>query len=93
MQRQTIGGMIGAAADSILRMSRSPVNYWDEFGLDIPLGVVLIFEGLRHDDIQSFEVFLTTPKAILALPRRCGTYCSVRGTLFRITKGFRHGPS
>ena len=34
------------------------MNYWAEFCLDIPLGVVLIFEGLRHYDIQSFEVFL-----------------------------------
>jgi sterol desaturase/sphingolipid hydroxylase (fatty acid hydroxylase superfamily) len=59
MQRQTIRGMIGAVAESILRMSQTPMNYWAEFGLDIPLGILLIFEGLRHDDIQSFEVFLT----------------------------------
>jgi hypothetical protein len=46
--------------DSVLRMSRTPVNYWAEFGLDIPLGAVLTFEGLRHHDIHSIEVFLTT---------------------------------
>ena len=59
MQGQTIRGMISAVPDSILRMSRNPVNYWAEFGLDIPLGVVLIFEGLRHHDIHYIEVFLT----------------------------------
>jgi hypothetical protein len=51
--------MISAMPDSILRMSQSQVNYWAEFGLDIPLGVMLIFEGLRHHAIHSIEVFLT----------------------------------
>ncbi|MHB8909820.1 MAG: sterol desaturase family protein [Syntrophales bacterium] len=59
MQRQTIRGMISAVPDSILRMSRTSLNYWAEFGLDIPLGVGLIFAGLRHHDIHSLEVFLT----------------------------------
>ena len=51
--------MIRTMPDSILRMSRTPLNYWAEFGLDIPLGVWLIFEGPRHHDIHSIEVFLT----------------------------------
>lgn len=59
MQGQTIRGLIGAVPDSVLRMSRSPLNYWAEFGLDIPLGAVLVFEGLRHPDIHPAEVFLT----------------------------------
>jgi sterol desaturase/sphingolipid hydroxylase (fatty acid hydroxylase superfamily) len=59
MQSQTIMGAIGAAPRFILRMSRTPANYWAEFGLDIPLGVVLIFAGLRHHDIPSGEAFLT----------------------------------
>jgi len=59
MQEQTIRGMISAVLDSILRVSRTPANYWAEFGLDIPLCVVLTFEGLRHHDIHSIEVFLT----------------------------------
>jgi hypothetical protein len=201
MKGQTIRSMISAVPGAVLRMSRSPVNYWAEFGLDIPLGVMLILEGLRRHDIHSIEVFLTillglyifsyleysvhrwlfhgsvriisqghnvhhknpqaydalpfflpslvilgltgvfvllmpasyafllsgvmafgyvtyglshftifanlwpdvgrptissittTPKATLVLPRRCGTYYSARGMLFRITTGFRHGPS
>jgi 4-hydroxysphinganine ceramide fatty acyl 2-hydroxylase len=59
MQEETIRSMIGAVPASLLRMSRTPVNYWAEFGLDIPLGVVLIFEGLRHRDIHFMEGFLT----------------------------------
>ena len=59
MQGQTVRGMIGAAADSILRMSRTPMNYWAEFGLDIPLGVALTIEGLRRHDIHFMKVFLT----------------------------------
>lgn len=59
MQGKTIRDMIRAVPDSILRMSRSPVNYWAEFALDIPLGVGLIFAGLRQQDIHSLEVFLT----------------------------------
>ena len=59
MQGQTFRGMIGALPDSVLRMSRTPLNYWAEFGLDIPLGVVLTFEGLRRHDIHSGQVFLT----------------------------------
>ncbi len=59
MQGQTIKGMISAVPDSILRMSRTPVNYWAEFVLDIPLGVVLTFEGVRYHDIHPIEVFLT----------------------------------
>jgi sterol desaturase/sphingolipid hydroxylase (fatty acid hydroxylase superfamily) len=58
MQGQTIRDVISAVKDSLLRMSRTPMNYWAEFGLDIPLGVVLILEGLRHQDVHSIEVFL-----------------------------------
>jgi sterol desaturase/sphingolipid hydroxylase (fatty acid hydroxylase superfamily) len=59
MQRQTIRGIISAVPDSLLRMSRTKVNYWAEFFLDIPLGVVLTFQGLRHHNIHAFKVLLT----------------------------------
>ena len=59
MQGQTTRGMISAVPDSILRMSRTPLNYWAEFGLDIPLGAGLVFEGLRHHDIHPIAVSLT----------------------------------
>jgi hypothetical protein len=59
MPIQTIRGIISKVPDTILRMSRNPINYWAEFGLDIPLGVVLIFEGLMYRDIHSVNLFLT----------------------------------
>lgn len=54
-----------AAPDFILRMSKTPVNYWAEFGLDIPLGVMLMFGGLRRHDIRPSEVFLTIALGLL----------------------------
>jgi len=51
--------MISVLRDFLLRMSRSPVNYWAEFGLDIPLGAALIYLGLRRPDITYSAAFLT----------------------------------
>lgn len=50
--------MINTVTNSMLRMSRSPVNYWAEFALDIPFGVVLISEGLRLHKLNSSTAFL-----------------------------------
>lgn len=60
MQRQSIRGMISAVLFFFLRMSRSAVNYWAEFALDIPLGIALLFEGLQYRNISSTDVSLTT---------------------------------
>jgi sterol desaturase/sphingolipid hydroxylase (fatty acid hydroxylase superfamily) len=65
MQRQTIRGIISAVVGFILRMSRTKVNYWAEFCLDIPLGVVLTFEALRHHDIRAIGVLLTVLLGLL----------------------------
>ena len=51
--------MISVLRDFLLQMSRSPVNYWAEFGLDIPLGAALIYLGLRRPDITYSAAFLT----------------------------------
>jgi len=59
MQRQTIRGIISAVLGSILRMSRTKVNYWAEFCLDIPLGVVLTVGALGHHDILGTKALLT----------------------------------
>jgi sterol desaturase/sphingolipid hydroxylase (fatty acid hydroxylase superfamily) len=59
MQEQMIRRLCGGVLDSIVQMSRTPANYWAEFALDIPVGIVLIFEGLRHHDIRPGAVFLT----------------------------------
>jgi len=48
MQGQMIRGLYASAQDRILKMSRTPANYWGEFALDIPLGSFLVFEGWRR---------------------------------------------
>lgn len=40
-------------------MSKTPLNYWAEFAVDILLGVILIFMGLRHHALDPIAVFLT----------------------------------
>lgn len=50
---------VDAPLDGILKMSRTPANYWGEFVLDIPVGIVLIFEGLRHRGTHPATVFST----------------------------------
>ncbi len=59
MPGQTIRRLFDAALDCILKMSRTPANYWGEFVLDFPVGILLIFEGLRHDDTHPGVVFFT----------------------------------
>jgi hypothetical protein len=56
MQGQTIRGMISAVTNFILRISQTPMIYRAESGLDIPLGVVLTLERLRHHDRNSMKV-------------------------------------
>jgi sterol desaturase/sphingolipid hydroxylase (fatty acid hydroxylase superfamily) len=51
--------LFDAALDCILKMSRTPANYWGEFVLDFPVGILLIFEGLRHLDTHPTAVFIT----------------------------------
>jgi len=51
--------MFNMVLNSISKMSKTPLNYWAEFAIDIPLGVVLIFAGLRHGELKSITVFLT----------------------------------
>ena len=50
MPRQTIWRLFDAGNDLILKMSRTRVNYWGEFALDIPFGIFLVVIGLRRHD-------------------------------------------
>jgi sterol desaturase/sphingolipid hydroxylase (fatty acid hydroxylase superfamily) len=59
MQGQVIRRLWDAALNCIVKMSRTPANYWGEFVLDIPLGILLTFEGLRHHGTHPTAVFLT----------------------------------
>jgi len=59
MQGRAIRRLFDAALDCLLKMSRTPANYWGEFVLDIPVGILLIFEGLRHYNIHPPAVVFT----------------------------------
>ena len=59
MKGQIIRGLFASTQDSIVKMSRTPANYWGEFFLDIPVGISLIFAGLRRHDIHPAAAFLT----------------------------------
>ena len=50
--------MFAALLNALSKMSKSPLNYWAEFAVDIPFGVVLIFAGLRGKGLEPPEVFL-----------------------------------
>ena len=45
--------------NAISMLSKSPLNYWAEFTVDIPFGAVLIFAGLRNHELGPIEVVLT----------------------------------
>ena len=45
--------------NALAKMSKTPLNYWAEFAVDIPLAAALIFAGLRDRELTSFAVFLT----------------------------------
>jgi sterol desaturase/sphingolipid hydroxylase (fatty acid hydroxylase superfamily) len=58
MQEQKIQ-LFDTLLNAISKMSKTPLNYWAEFAVDIPLGVVLIFVGLRGNEIDPLAAFLT----------------------------------
>ena len=45
--------------NAIAALSKTPLNYWAEFAVDIPLGAVLIFAGLRSHTLGPIAVVLT----------------------------------
>jgi sterol desaturase/sphingolipid hydroxylase (fatty acid hydroxylase superfamily) len=59
MPGQIIKQMFDTVLTAISKMSKTPLNYWAEFAVDIPLGMLLIFTGLRHSELDLPTVFLT----------------------------------
>jgi sterol desaturase/sphingolipid hydroxylase (fatty acid hydroxylase superfamily) len=59
VQGRNAGPVLDAALKAISRMSTTPLNYWAEFAVDIPLGVVLIVIGLRHGELGAVPVAAT----------------------------------
>ncbi len=51
--------MFDRVTNIISMMSKTRFNYWAEFAIDIPLGAVMIFAGLRHGGHNPITVLLT----------------------------------
>ncbi len=58
-QKNMIGRVFDVVLSFILNMSKTRANYWGEFAVDIPLGIVLIFAGLRRHELSLLAVLLT----------------------------------
>jgi sterol desaturase/sphingolipid hydroxylase (fatty acid hydroxylase superfamily) len=44
--------------NAIAKLSKTPLNYWAEFAVDIPFGAVLIIAALRRNDLGPIAVLL-----------------------------------
>ncbi len=51
--------MLDTLLNAISMLSKSPLNYWAEFAVDIPFGAVLIFAGLRSHKLGLIAFVLT----------------------------------
>ena len=51
--------LIDTLLNAILRLSKTPLNYWAEFAIDIPLGAVMIFACLRSNEFGPIAFVLT----------------------------------
>ncbi len=51
--------LFDAALSNLSKMSTTPLNYWAEFGVDVPLAAALILLGLHRNELSSVEVLAT----------------------------------
>ncbi len=51
--------LLDTLLNTILMLSKTPLNYWAEFAVDILLGAMLIFAGLRGNELGPIAVVLT----------------------------------
>ena len=58
--------IFAALLNAVTEMSKTRLNYWAEFAIDIPLGIVLIWIGLRYGEIGAGVVFLTIALGLFA---------------------------
>jgi len=59
MKGHIINRLFNIIVNYILQMSKTSLNYWAEFAVDIPLGLVLIFSSLRNHEPGLVAIFLT----------------------------------
>ncbi len=50
--------MLDTLLSAISKLTKTPLNYWAEFAVDIPLGVALIFAGLWKNELGPIAVVL-----------------------------------
>jgi sterol desaturase/sphingolipid hydroxylase (fatty acid hydroxylase superfamily) len=65
MEQQLSGNAPQSTSSLILRMSSTRMNYWAEFAIDIPLGMALIFLGLRRFNSHGGAALLTVMAGLL----------------------------
>jgi sterol desaturase/sphingolipid hydroxylase (fatty acid hydroxylase superfamily) len=58
MQSQTMK-LLDTLLNAISKLSKTPLNYWAEFAVDIPFGAVLIIAALRSNELGPIAVLLT----------------------------------
>lgn len=51
--------LLDTLLNTTLMLSKTPLNYWAEFAVDILLGAMLIFAGLRGNELGPIAVVLT----------------------------------
>jgi sterol desaturase/sphingolipid hydroxylase (fatty acid hydroxylase superfamily) len=51
--------LLDTLLNDISMLSKTPLNYWAEFAVDIPFGAVMIFAGLRSNELGPIAVVLT----------------------------------
>ena len=51
--------LIDTLLNAILKLSKTPLNYWAEFAVDIPFGAVMIFVSLRSNNFGPVAIVLT----------------------------------
>jgi sterol desaturase/sphingolipid hydroxylase (fatty acid hydroxylase superfamily) len=51
--------LLNSLLNAISMLCKTPLNYWAEFAIDIPLGSMLIFAGLRSNELDPIAVILT----------------------------------
>jgi sterol desaturase/sphingolipid hydroxylase (fatty acid hydroxylase superfamily) len=51
--------LLDTLLNAISKLSKTPLNYWAEFAVDISLGAMLIFAGLRSKELGPIAVVLT----------------------------------
>ncbi len=59
MLRYALKRQLDIALETMMKMSQTSENYWGEFFLDIPVGILLVATGLQYPDVHPSTALLT----------------------------------